>query len=315
VLGVGALREIDVLWVYNSPATVALPMWLAKARFRAPIVLHNMDMWPDSVIHTGFAPSWGTTTAIRGMEWWVGSMYRSAAIVAYITPSAGRELAKRGVPSEKLRYAPVWINEDVFRPTTAEALRASLGFRDDDVVVGYAGALGKAQGVTRLVEAVLAQPTESNVRCLVLGSGTEEARIENLARQHPDRVIFRGYVPQAEMTLYAAVPDICYVGLAGQSDALFAAPSKVLAIMAAARPILAAADGDTADLIRQSGAGVLVPQADVRSLEDTVAHVMLMGRPQLATMGQHARSEYLARFSANASIDRIVEVLQGAHRP
>ena len=140
-LGTSVLKGIDVLWVYNSPATVALPMWLAKGRYRVPIVLHNMDMWPDSVVHTGFAPAHGGRLLLGTLDRWVRAMYRSANLVAYITPSAGDELFRRGVPRAKLRYSPVWVDGTIFRPRDGSDLRRSLGFSESEIVIGYAGVL------------------------------------------------------------------------------------------------------------------------------------------------------------------------------
>ena len=48
-LGLSEMRKLDALWVYNSPATISLPMWLLRYGAGVPVVLHNMDMWPDSV--------------------------------------------------------------------------------------------------------------------------------------------------------------------------------------------------------------------------------------------------------------------------
>ncbi len=34
---------------YNSPASIALPMWSAKRFLGVPHVLHIMDLWLDSI--------------------------------------------------------------------------------------------------------------------------------------------------------------------------------------------------------------------------------------------------------------------------
>ena len=53
-LGWSSLRGLDALWVYNSPATVAIPMWVSRYLFGVPHVLHIMDLWPDSIYLSNF---------------------------------------------------------------------------------------------------------------------------------------------------------------------------------------------------------------------------------------------------------------------
>lgn len=312
IFGVSALREIDVLWVYNSPATIALPMWLAKYRFRTPIVLHNMDMWPDSVLHTGFAPRLGRRATVRGLDVWVNAMYRSAAIVAYLSPAAGEELQRRGVPENRLRYSPLWVDEAVFKPTDASELRGRLGFTQSDIVIGYAGALGKAQGIVEMVEAVIQLPADLHVKCLVLGSGTDETAIRDLCQRHPDRATFVGHIPQVRMTEYASVPDVSYVGLSEGGQAAFAMPSKLPAIMACAKPILVSASGDAVRLINAAGCGFSVAPGDTESLGRALRRLASAGREHLKELGLKGRQYYEREFSTVTGIERIEEALMDA---
>src|SRR5664279_81046 len=57
VSGLNALRDVDALWVGNSPITVAWPMWAAKLTMNIPSVVHIMDLWPDTYLISGFAHS------------------------------------------------------------------------------------------------------------------------------------------------------------------------------------------------------------------------------------------------------------------
>ena len=311
-VGAARLLEVDALWVYNSPATIALPMWVVQGLGRVPTVLHNMDMWPDSVLQAGFLPRRGARYTRRGLETWVSAMYRTADIVAYISRSAGDELARRGVPPSKLRFAPVWIDEAVFRPVDGSGLRRDLGYTETEVVVSYAGALGRAQGVGTLVDAVLSLPESLQVKCLVMGSGTDAATIAQVAKAHPNRVKFLGQIPHREMTDYAAAADLCYVGLADVDGSRFTAPSKVAAIMATAKPILAAASGDTAELVRAASAGFVARPSDARSVANAIIEGATLGRNGLAEVGQAARHYYLRERSADAGVQRVIDMLQEA---
>ena len=53
--GLGLLRKLDSIWVYNSPATVGLPSWLTSAAGGPPHLMHVLDLWPDSIAFSGMA--------------------------------------------------------------------------------------------------------------------------------------------------------------------------------------------------------------------------------------------------------------------
>jgi colanic acid biosynthesis glycosyl transferase WcaI len=59
-LGLPIFRGLDAIWVYNSPASIAAPMWAAKYLLGVPHVLHVMDLWPDSIF-----VSWTFTARTR----------------------------------------------------------------------------------------------------------------------------------------------------------------------------------------------------------------------------------------------------------
>lgn len=311
--GLPQLRHLDALWVYNSPATVALPMWLLRYGARVPIVLHNMDMWPDSVFAAGFA-SGGSSGRVfqRMLSRWCSSMYSSASTIAYISPSAGPELQRRGVPKSKLSYIPVWINEDVFHPTTAFDLREELKISNDEVVVLYAGALGRAQGIDALVKAATLLPTDLPLRVVILGSGTEEAKIRSLAAAAPARVTFLGSVPQTEMTKYMALGDIHYVSLAPSSLSEFTMPSKIHATLACGKPILLAASGDALRVVSDSNAGFFAKPGDVASIGEQLRLAGATGRANLAKLGDVARLYYRHNFQSDRSIDQVESLLARA---
>jgi colanic acid biosynthesis glycosyl transferase WcaI len=124
--GSGALRGLDALWVSNSPITVSLPMWFTRYASRIPVVLHVLDLWPDSAQASGFVSSGRAGGLLsRAMDGWCAAMYRCAAKVAYISPGVGELLARRGVPEHKLVHIPMWANEAPM--ATPGDLRARAG--------------------------------------------------------------------------------------------------------------------------------------------------------------------------------------------
>ena len=310
--GLDVLRGLDAIWVYNSPITVSWPMWAARHALGVPAVVHVLDLWPDSVVASGFSRSGRVFAAAEtGLHRWCDAMYRSAESIAYISPGVGPILRARGVPAEKLRYLPMWADENIFRPAPDD-LRDELGLDPAAVVLLYAGALGHAQGLDSLVEACT-KIADPSFRCIVAGSGVCESSLRDRAeRIGATNIRFLGRVPQSGMTSLMAAGDVNYIGLRPHALSPFTMPSKTQAALASGRALLAAADGDVADVVRQSGAGFVADPSDPASIADAVNEACAVGRTGLHAMGARGRTYYDRTFSVERSVPLIESMLADA---
>ncbi|MGC4896234.1 glycosyltransferase family 4 protein [Micromonospora sp. DT31] len=313
VSGAGALRGLDALWVGNSPVTVALPMWHARHVCRVPVVLHVLDLWPDTLRASGFLGA-GAGTGGRAVErclhGWCGAMYRSATRVAYISPGVRDVLRGRGVPEDKLTYIPLWADERP--PTPQRDLRAEWGLTDDRVVLVYAGALGEAQGLDALLDAC-ALVRDPRLVCLIAGSGVAEDRLRARARSAGlDHVRFLGRVPAERMPAVMAAGDLHFVSLRDTAMSACTMPSKMQATLAAGRALLVAAPGDAAEVARESGAGITARPGDPESIAAGLREACQLGREKLRLLGQAGRHHYERHFAADLGIRRVEQELLAA---
>ncbi len=310
--GVAAFDGLDAIWVNYSPITVAWPMWVARLRYRVPVVLHVLDLWPDTLLATGFDRGTPAAGAVRtGLDAWCRRMYRTADAVAYISPGVGAVLQERGVPRTKLHYAPMWADEEVFHPSTDD-MRSELGLAEQDIVLLYAGTLGEAQGLSTLLEAC-AQVTDPRFVCLMAGSGIGESRLrEHAARVGAHNVRFLGRLPQEAMTRLMATGDLNYVGLSPHPLSRVTMPSKTQSGLAVGRALLVAAEGDVATVVRDNDLGFVADPADSRDIAAAIQRACTLGRPGLSAMGSRARTYYLDTFSVAHGVGRVEALLHQA---
>lgn len=313
VFGVGAFRDVDVIWVYASPLTVSWPIWTSRM-LGVPTVLHALDLWPDTLAVSGFDRGGLASRPVGALlSAWSRLMYRSAAAVAYNSPGVGEVLAGRGIARDRLAYVPLWTDERIFRPGGPD-LRAELGIGDDTVVLLYAGTIGAAQGLDSLVEACR-QVRGNRFLCLFAGSGPAEAELtQRVRRSGTDNIRFLGRVPAERMTGLLATADICYIGLRAHPLSAMTMPSKTQSVLAAGRPALVAAQGDVAQVITESGAGWAVAPDDVAAIADRIRAACALGRAGLAARGRAGLDYYERTFSVRRGVDRIEELLAGVAR-
>jgi colanic acid biosynthesis glycosyl transferase WcaI len=305
-------RDIEALWVSNSPPTVGLPTWLIKSLYRPRILLHIMDMWPESLKASSFGAAtlkWPLLEPL--LDKWLSMTYRTADSIACTSRTQIELLAERGVAQEKLAYIPIWVDEALFYPMVRdEALAATLGVKGKTVLL-YAGAIGEPQGLETLIEACNSLRDEPKFHCLIAGSGTAEPRLRDQAREKRlANVSFLGRWPISDMARLMSVGDIHLVSL--RSDlAEVAMPSKVPATLACAKPLIAAALGEAARVIAESGAGWTCRPGDSSQLEGAIRAALKAGPSVIQAMGQRGREAYEAEFAVNIGVGRVEELLAG----
>lgn len=98
----------------------------------------------------------------------------------------------------------------------------------------------------------------------------------------------------------------------GQSMA--SVPSKLIAYMLAARPIIALAlpGSDAAAIIEQSGCGWVVPPDQPGLLASNVQAIMSMEQTVLDRRGQAARRYALKHFTQESCLPRVLEIIEHA---
>lgn len=306
VSGLDVLEDVDVVWVNYSPVTISLPMFALRRRRGTPVVVHVLDLWPDTVMASGLGRGLGSR-ADKTLHALCDKIYQVADTVAFISPGVGDVLLGRGVAGDKLAYAPMWADEGANFPLPPADPRG-WGIGSETLVVTYAGTLGGAQDLHTLIDAC-AQVRDLDLVCLVAGSGTHSEYLRAHAREvGASNVRFVGRLSADEMRALNATSDVHYVGLNGHSLGKITMPSKVQAILAAGRPIVGSLDGDAAAVVESSG-GWTVRPGDVAGMGGHLRAMAEMGRRDLASHGDRARAYYVSEFSHQRGVDRIEKLL------
>lgn len=307
------LHSVDVWLVSASPATAALPVMVARTLFGRAYVLLVQDLWPDTVVESGFVrPGRALRAVERALHRFCDASYRGAAAVAVTAPGMARILGSRGVPDRKLSVVPNWVDETVFRPVPRdERLAGRLGL--DGFVVMFAGGLGELQGLDTAVEAAALLRDLPGFRLVFVGSGIAEPQLRaQAARLGLPNVRFLGQQPVEWMPALLALGDVQLVSL--RDLPLFHAtlPSKVQAALAAGRPVVGSVPGDARALIDASGAGLTADPGDPVSLAAAIRALHALGPAGREAMGRRGRAYYLDRLSERVGAGKLLALLDRA---
>lgn len=316
LLGGRSLKNVDGIWVYNSPVTVSLPLLTHSRNGRRPFFLHVQDLWPDSLIASGMVPhGWVGDRASAIIRRVVRATERRAAFIGVISPGVRDLIIQRHpeVDPAKIVYAPNPTNEALFRPSTE--LRSSVESMpfQDKVEIMYAGAIGDVQGLDTVLDAARIIRGRSDIQISIYGDGISRARLERrVADEQLSNVVFRGRVPQSEIPRLIARAHIQLVSLASTPFLEFTTPSKIPSLLASGVPVVGQIAGDGARMLNDAGAGVVVTPGDAESLAGAFEQMADAGSERWRQWGDNGRKYYEAKLSASSTTSIILDSLMAS---
>ena len=173
--------------------------------------------------------------------------------------------------------------------------------------------MGWSQGLDTVVDAARLLAGERDLAFLLVGDGTEREKLGKMAADLP-QVRFAPMQAKDKYAQVLAASDACLVTL--RREVLTpVVPSKLLTIMAAARPVLASMPlgGDAPKIVTEARAGIVSPAGDAPALADAV-RLLKRDPKRAATFGQSGREYAIRLFSRPACVRQFEQVMQGIAR-
>lgn len=303
------LRSDSDVVVLVSPALFASALarlGVALGGRRQRTLLWIQDRYSAGVqeMSGGFARAAGG--AIRVIE---AALARSCDGVVVIhdrwTPEVVRAF---GLDPSRVHTIRNWTHVRPPHSVDVAATRRSLGWDESDIVVLHSGNMGAKQGLENVIEAArFAVRRGLPVRFVLLGDGNQRSRLQELGSDCR-ALQFIAPLPQDEFLAAMTAADVLLVNeLPGLQET--AVPSKLTSYFATGRPVLAATDETsvTADEVRASGAGVVIPAGD----PEVLTHVAMRLHSQRHAHDPKAGPAFVHRhLSEQAGIDAFATLLR-----
>ena len=300
LIGPLLVKKPDVIYVYNL-TTLDWAAWILRKWYRCPVLFDIQDLWPDSVIESGMMKQ---SILLRLLEYWCRSVYRRATHLTTQSPGFKVELIKRGVPEDNISVIYNWCDESQMNilssiPSEACDLRKELDF-----IVMFAGTMGVMQGLDFVLHTAARLLTiEPRIKFVFVGGGIERERLKKSAldRRLKNVTFLERQAPE-RINAILQMSDVLLVHLKDMPLFRITIPSKVQAYLAAGKPILLGVRGDSANIINQSEAGVVVAPEDLESITEAVLKLYRMSDEDRKIMGVKSRSYYERNMSMDVGV-------------
>ena len=315
---IGAARKAsslpaDVVFATSTPLTIALPGIYTARRQGIPMVFEVRDLWPELPIAVGALRNPALKWAARLLEWMA---YHASVHIVALSPGMAEGVIRRGIPAERVTVIPNSSDVELFDvpPERGAAIRERLGLSPEQPLIVYTGRFGLINGVDYLVEVAAAMREIAPEVCfLLVGKGAEVQRVTQRARELGvlnHNLWIWDPVPKAEMPDVLAAATVATSAFVPLKPMWNNSANKFFDALAAGKPVAINYGGWQADLLRETGAGIVLPPEDVGQAALLLADfVQDMERLQKAAAA--ARKLAYTRFSRDILAAELETVLQG----
>jgi glycosyltransferase involved in cell wall biosynthesis len=295
-----AMPRLDVMFATSPPLPGAWAAAVAARARRIPFVLDVRDLWPAAAAALGELSNPKLLRAFERGERWI---YRTAAAVTATTKPFCRHIDHVASRQVALHVPNGALDSLLALPDQAPPA--------GDFVVGYAGNIGIAQGLGIVLDAAehLRDAGARDVRFSIVGSGPLVSKLKaERDRRRIDNVTFDAPVPVERVGAFLQSSHALLIPL--RNDPLLDdfIPSKVYDAMAVGRPAIAAARGEAASLVQNTGCGIVVPPEDGCALAAAVQ--ALAAHPERAAVLGAAGRRAAPQYARSTQVQRLADLLE-----
>ncbi|MCA1060864.1 glycosyltransferase family 4 protein [Rossellomorea aquimaris] len=297
--------KADYVFIFEvSPMTQALPgVWYAKKR-QVPCYLYVQDLWPENVeIITGIKNKY----VIGAIGKMVDYIYKHCTKIFTTSKSFVDSIVKRNVDRQKVEYWPQYA-EEFYRPLNKKSVVEIPS--DDALNIIFAGNIGNAQGLDILPKtALLIKEKQVNrkIRFNIVGDGRYKETLVKMvdSKNVSEMFNFIEKQPASRIPELMAACDVAFLSLTKNPLFSMTIPAKLQSYMACGIPVIASAEGETHQILKESNAGVSSPAGNAEKLSENIIEMLSKTNEELKQLGQNAKDYSDSNFNKEELLNRM----------
>lgn len=304
---VGLLRagRVDIVYASSTPLTAGLPGSVNSFFRRVPFFFEVRDLWPESAVVAGTLRRDALLTRMAGRL--ARHLYARAARVVGISRGILEGLIQEGVAPGKTLLVPNGVDDWMVVSEPARPGVPTVPF-----TVTYCGAHGPWNGLGQILDAAVLLRSRPGIEFLFIGDGEDRRALEQRARElELGQVRFAGTVPKKEAFRRLQETSCSIIVTWNHPFQKMVLANKIFDYLAAGRPVIVAADGEMADLVREAKAGLVVPPDRPDLLSQAVRTLSETPPAELTAMGEMGRRYILAHYQRASLAGRLLTAFQG----
>lgn len=297
----------DVVVTVCPPLISGVWPWIASKTLGIPWIYHLQDFQVDAAMRLGMIRQrWAGRTFYKLLYWLENKLISTATRVSSITTAMCRLAVTKGADKKNVLLVPNWGDvHNIYPISPKTGFRKALAVRDDQMLVMFAGAMGRKHGLTLVLDAAEQLKNDPLFHFVMIGSGSDaEEHRQDAEERQLRNMTFLPLQDVEKLNEVLGSADIhLVVQRVGAADLVM--PSKLTNILAAGRACVATAEDGTElyNVVHGAKTGIAVEPENVDSL---VKALLELGSDSVARtrFGQAARSYAQNHLGKDAILGR-----------
>ena len=305
VLGLWKLRgrQFDAIFTCQlSPVTVGLPAAALRKSKNTPMAMWILDLWPDSLQAVGVVKSPYILRQVGNLTKFI---YDNCDLILAQSRSFIPKIKNLVKEKTSIEYFPSW-SEKIYNQESIDPA-PEVEIRKECFNVMFAGNIGDAQDFPAILDAANLLKSNKTIRWLIVGDGRAAPLVtqEIVRRNLQDCVKMLGRHPVERMPSFFKHADALLVSLKDEPIFSMTIPGKIQSYLASGIPIIAMLNGEGADVIKNSHAGLTCDAGDGRGLANIITTMSQMSMKDLKLMGENGLNTSKNEFDRKNLIDKL----------
>lgn len=294
-------KSFDVVLVNQlSPVMMAYAGIRAKKKWKIPLVMYCLDLWPESLVAGGIKENSFVYRIFKSIS---RNIYNYADVIAVTSKQFKKYFAEvLRIETLNVVHLPQYA-EDIFSDIKAEEIKKE----NYDFV--FAGNVGDMQSVETIIQAARFLEKENldkEIRIHIVGDGSKLHECKKMA-SGLSNVVFHGRKPVETMPEFYSMADAMLLTLKDNETISYTLPGKVQSYLAAGKPIIGAINGEARVVIEDAECGFCCKAEDGEGLADLIKQFVEFSRKE--QMGLKARKYYETHYQKCVFMERLEQLL------
>lgn len=302
-------KNFDSILVFApSPITSAIPALLLKWLTKSHLTIWIQDLWPESLKATGYVQN---KFILRSVQTLVKGIYRCSDTLLVQSKAFIPQVSKLA-PKKEILYYPNSAKDNLCFQNSECSIPEELDqLLSSEFCVLFAGNIGTAQAIGTIVAAAIQLKEIPDLKIVLIGSGSQLDWVKQQIIEHQlNNLILAGRFPFSSMPSIFSKASALLVTLKRDEIFTYTIPSKIQAYLASGKPIIAALDGEGAQVILEAGAGYTSPAEESENLANNIKKMYHLPLSKRDEFGKSGRDYFLKHFEMNRQSQKLIHIIE-----
>ena len=291
-------KKIDFIFVFaTSPLYQALIGLVAKKIFKKKLVVWVQDLWPESLIYTGYIKNKFILNILKKISLYI---YNSSDLLIAQSKELEQYIRKQTNTKTLTLANP---SRDFFLKK-----KKTINLK---IKIGYAGNFGKVQNLKKIISIaeILSKRINNNILFYFIGDGSEKSNlIKIINKKKINNVLIKNKVSTDKINFFYSEMDVLVINSNLKGKEAVIIPSKLQSYLSTSKPIISFCEGSVKKIIKLSKSGIDLSNKSNQEAANEIIK-LTTNKKKMLKLAQNGRRYYMKNYDLKIFIKKFNNII------